>query len=50
MMQAAAYGMQTLESASRRIAPGEPAPPPVDERRQEEGQSDGGDAKAQQVS
>lgn len=50
MMQAAAFGMQSLESASRRIAPGEPPRPPVDERRQEEGQSDGGDVKAQQVS
>lgn len=50
MMQAAAFGMQSLESASRRIPPGEPPRPPVDERHQEEGQSDGGDAKAQQVS
>ncbi|EPT00982.1 glucocorticoid receptor-like protein [Fomitopsis schrenkii] len=48
MMQAAAFGMQSLESASRRIPPGEPPRPPVDERHQEEGQSDGGDAKAQQ--
>lgn len=47
MMQAAAFGMQSLESASRRIAPNEPPRPPVDERRQDEGQSDEGDAQAQ---
>lgn len=50
MVQAAAFGMQSLESANRRLAPSEPPRPPVDERRQEESQSDGGDAKAQQVS
>ncbi|KAH9840055.1 uncharacterized protein C8Q71DRAFT_855349 [Rhodofomes roseus] len=49
MMQAAAFGMQTLESASRRAAPGEPPrPPPTSENTQEEAQDDGGDAKARQ--
>ncbi|KZT70783.1 hypothetical protein DAEQUDRAFT_166268 [Daedalea quercina L-15889] len=50
MLQAAAFGMQTLESASRRVAASEPPPlpPPTSERRQEEGQNEGDDVKPQQ--
>jgi len=48
MIQAGAFGLQTLEAASRRAAPGEPPRPPTAEHAQEEGLSDGDEAKARQ--